>query len=151
MALVSGSDRRRLGDRGLPLEGQDREGEGAEKHQRPKRRELRQEEETGPPAPPPGEPRPDAEEDPGGRQQELERAGHGEARAGAEGQERQDERDPGCRQGDAEGASETSLPVGQREHREQAEGGEAERLEADPDEQALDDGEGAGRRPQVEQ
>ena len=46
---------------------------------------------------------------------------------------------------------ETSLPVGQREHREEAEGGEAQRLQADPDEQALDDGEDAGRRPQVEQ
>ena len=151
VALVGGGDRSRLGDRGLRLEGQHREGEAAEDNQRPHRRELRQEEEPGPPAPPPGQARPDAEEDPGRGQQELERAGHRETRAGAESQGRQDERDAGCRQGDAEGARETSLPVGQREHREEAQRGEAQGLQADPDEQAFDDGEDAGRRPQVEQ
>ena len=151
VALVGGGDRSRLGDRGLRLEGQHREGEAAEDDQRPHRRELRQEEEPGPPAPPPGQARPDAEEDPGRGQQELERAGHREARAGAESQGRQDERDADRRQGDAEGARETSLPVGQREHREEAQRGEAQGLQADPDEQAFDDGEDAGRRPQVEQ
>ena len=151
VALVGGGDRRRLGDRGLPLEGQHREGEAAEEDQCPQRGELRQEDEPGPPAPPPGEPRPDAEEDAGGGQQELERAGHREARAGAEGQERQDERDAGRRQGDAEGAARRPSRSGSASTASRPRGAKRRACRPTQTSRPLTTAQGPGGRPQVEE
>ena len=113
--------------------------------------ELGQEQQARPPAPPPGEPRPGAEQDAGARHEQLERPGPGPRPAGGKDGTRQGQREHERRQRHPQAPREPPSPVGKRQHREEAERGEPGDLERAPVQEAPDEGHGAARRSRVEQ